>query len=827
MSKASAGHPVVKKLQRSATKSVSSAGRSDTDAIAVDSDAETNDTSCNTEDEDPVKALGMHNFHSFYYCILIFQAEAAKRTWRSPIYSFFKDEISIGYEKGRLYHFFPCAARRCKNNAGGVRRYQDKQDKHSTANLKHHATRCFGEDTVKITMDGGKAAQNENGSIFQSFARRGQEPVTMSHRALSTPKARALITKWVAENNRPATIVEDRELIKLLTGGRPQMHIPSALTVTRDIKTAFEACRNRIKKLLQDHPGRLHFATDAWTSPNQRAFVAWTVHLEHEGQMLTFLLDIVEVPESHTGDRLAQAFQKVLVDFGIQHKILCVASDNASSNETQTAALATLDNSFDEEARVRCFNHTMSLAAKELLKPFNPAFNSRSGDLSNGADDVGNNSDDGLDEMDDEDGEGNEQDDVIINDEDDNFDELEELGFVKKDELIADTAAVRSVVSKVRFLIPIVGANAHDVAQLRSLSFAIIRSTTLSLPQWMRLCLVHTLKEKRIPRDVVTRWNSTYDMLNFMLLYREPIDAITGDKTYKLRQFELLAEEWKIVENLVSVLKQFKQATLFFSQNTASVAAVIPAMDRLTSGLDPQTNLKHHPAIIAALKLARNKLNRYYSLTDGSTAYRIAMVLHPGLKLAYFRCHEWDQEWIEQAEALTRDEYKSAYENKVAAVANPSGQADPQPSGDFMDFGNLSVAAATPPCELDEYLRQPVEAVSDPLKWWHNHKFVYPNLYRMGLDFLSIPGMSACFDSVCTDHCPSATSTAVERVFSLGRHLLPYTRNRMSGASFRASLCLGSWCRHDLISVEDIEEALKERLSLKRKWVADKDIVNV
>ncbi|KAF8235576.1 hypothetical protein L208DRAFT_1256359, partial [Tricholoma matsutake] len=41
------------------------------------------------------------------------------------------------------------------------------------------------------------------------------------------------------------------------------------------------------------------FATDAWTSPNHRTFVVWTVHLHHEGHILTFLLDIMEVPEVH------------------------------------------------------------------------------------------------------------------------------------------------------------------------------------------------------------------------------------------------------------------------------------------------------------------------------------------------------------------------------------------------------------------------------------------------------------------------------------------------------------------------------------------------
>jgi hypothetical protein len=49
--------------------------------------------------------------------------------------------------------------------------------------------------------------------------------------------------------------------------------------------------------LMQEHSGHVHFATDAWTSPNHRAFVAWTVHLHHNGHLLAFVLDIVEVPE--------------------------------------------------------------------------------------------------------------------------------------------------------------------------------------------------------------------------------------------------------------------------------------------------------------------------------------------------------------------------------------------------------------------------------------------------------------------------------------------------------------------------------------------------
>ena len=39
-------------------------------------------------------------------------------------------------------------------------------------------------------------------------------------------------------------------------------------------------------------------------------------------------------------------------------------------------------------------------------------------------------------------------------------------------------------------------------------------------------------------------------------------------------------------------------------------------------------------------------------------------VLHPGLKLEYFRQHEWDNEWIDMAEDLVREEYAVNYQKK-------------------------------------------------------------------------------------------------------------------------------------------------------------------
>jgi hypothetical protein len=65
----------------------------------------------------------------------------------------------------------------------------------------------------------------------------------------------------------------------------------------------------------------LNFATDAWTSPNNKAYVAVSVHFENEGVPISMLLDIVEVARSHSGLNLAAAFAKILEEFGISDKV--------------------------------------------------------------------------------------------------------------------------------------------------------------------------------------------------------------------------------------------------------------------------------------------------------------------------------------------------------------------------------------------------------------------------------------------------------------------------------------------------------------------------
>ncbi|KAJ7576300.1 hypothetical protein C8J56DRAFT_758721, partial [Mycena floridula] len=51
--------------------------------------------------------------------------------------------------------------------------------------------------------------------------------------------------------------------------------------------------------------------------------------------------------------------------------ILSFTGDNATSNDKQTKFLSNRpENSFKAVNQVRCFNHTLNLAVKSLLRPF-------------------------------------------------------------------------------------------------------------------------------------------------------------------------------------------------------------------------------------------------------------------------------------------------------------------------------------------------------------------------------------------------------------------------------------------------------------------------
>ena len=74
----------------------------------------------------------------------------------------------------------------------------------------------------------------------------------------------------------------------------------------------------------------------------------------------------------------------------------------------------------------------------------------------------------------------------------------------------------------------------------------------------------------------------------------------------------------------------YKDATLFFSQdNVVTIAHVVLTMDRIDAMLSNSATMPLTPAIKHALSFARRLMDKYYSKTDFSNVYRIAMGMSP------------------------------------------------------------------------------------------------------------------------------------------------------------------------------------------------------
>ena len=224
-----------------------------------------------------------------------------------------------------------------------------------------------------------------------------------------------------------------------------------------------------------------------------------------------------------------------------------------------------------KNAHVRCFSHTVNLTAKGVLRPFEPAkpkarIESSEVQAPVHPDDIG------LEELyaelkDIEENGDKEKDDV------EGFVEvLQEMTEEEREQWKQDVEPVRMALFKVSFdPAPCLACHVTGLPfclysqppfirlpvypQARKISFKIINSTTLLLPRW-REQVAHTeFKDRTLPRDVATRWNSTYDMLAAFVEMKDPVMKFLDRSSNGMSEYLLDDDEWEAIEGLVSALK--------------------------------------------------------------------------------------------------------------------------------------------------------------------------------------------------------------------------------------------------------------------------------
>ncbi|KAJ7163966.1 hypothetical protein C8R43DRAFT_879404, partial [Mycena crocata] len=211
--------------------------------------------------------------------------------WTSHIYTFYQGDVRIEYRNDKLHHIFTCAAWNCNHT---IHCNQTSKDSNSTKNLRAHAKKCWGEDNMlaaekvkslgearKLLKDNSSVRNQRLTDIFKAHAVAGGE--SSSHVPLTNEQSRL----------RPFTIAKDQGYRRLMKSGRPSAYIPSPTTIVRDVKLLFHKTRERLKSAFRYTNYLL--ATEVWTSPNHRAYVAVSGHWEEDGKQINCLLDFVEV----------------------------------------------------------------------------------------------------------------------------------------------------------------------------------------------------------------------------------------------------------------------------------------------------------------------------------------------------------------------------------------------------------------------------------------------------------------------------------------------------------------------------------------------------
>ncbi|PIL25427.1 hypothetical protein GSI_13317 [Ganoderma sinense ZZ0214-1] len=576
--------------------------------------------------------------------------------------------------------------------------------------------------------------------------------------------------------------------------------------------------------MFKEHPGRVHLSVDGWTSPNVFSFLGITAHWIQNGELRHIILDFIKLTKSHTGRYLAEKLGECLRVYGIEEKLLAFTVDNAYLNPVMLEELADIiPGTRGTEVMVRCFGHVLNLIVKAALSQFSrkcrnkPRTTNTRGMNTTDADPQDDGDLDVLDEG--------------LNAHGDVEEDLSNAGNEDEDE---DEDAVpdkdREAVDEV--ILEALYDDEPDFVlsqdDIKAGRVALDKITALSNRVWHNPTIRAALAEKAgeeelnsevLVRAVRTRWNTVTLLLERALDMRDTLEQVcdmaqfndppgrrpprgSRARTSRLRRFILLDEEWEILASLYDLLYPFLFVTVQVSSSGRTlVHEVIPFMDTLTDHLDKFRNNDDIPPVVrAAAYRGRKILDKYYTFTDNSIIFHIAMILHPRYKLTYFHKQNWLPEWIDRARELVRTEWRTNY--KPGPPAHPATEHEAsENTGKGMPSrcpGRLSAKASASASAkalfadlvgrpdaanhdaLEVYLEAPpLVTVHNPLEYWTPLLKSGPDaaLARMALDFLSVP----------------ATSVEVERAFSRGRLQSPGFATLLVTTQVRASTLLGSW----------------------------------
>ena len=352
-------------------------------------------------------------------------------------------------------------------------------------------------------------------------------------------------------------------------------------------------------------------------------------------------------------------------------------------------------------------------------------------------------------------------------------------------------------------------------------------------------CKKHDLKVLNVILDVITRWNSTFDMIERALMYDKALadtlkflqdneskladeDNFDDDDNEIDGKIDSAFIDWQQMELLKKFLEGFKALTCAASGSKyVTISSALSYYSIVDMSLQEYMKISSG-AIKEAAKAMHKKLLQYYNKT--SEVICICAVLDPNRKLKDF---EDDSEYAEQTkknlqliyntyklkitkenneleENVTECEVSSPEEDdstkcdqiwERAMKAHNPKKGKKLGGDDVYDYNSISVEIINYLKDDSGYTQEEVnlkakdwfmENTTDThkdtenmLSWWKENKLRYPVLSVMARDYLAI----------------TASAVPCESTFSGGRRTIRWDRSRLSPETVQAVETFKSWSK--------------------------------
>ncbi|KAJ0603044.1 putative transcription factor C2H2 family [Helianthus annuus] len=313
---------------------------------------------------------------------------------------------------------------------------------------------------------------------------------------------------------------------------------------------------------------------------------------------------------------------------------------------------------------------------------------------------------------------------------------------------------------------------------------------------------------KKVRQDIVTRWNSTYLMLDSALAYRNAYARLAlVDSKYKTFPSE---QEWARVETITKFLKPFYNITTLFSGTSYPTSDlyfhnVWKIQKCIEDQIDNVDNVLSDMA-----KEMKKKFDKYWE--SYSMVLSFAVVLDPRYKFKFVefcfkKLNMREKERKAKIDIIFKGMHKlydmeygilSRKTSSTAGSSNICVDTSDDLEG-FESFTSEYRNVEKEKSQLEMYLKEPLldrKEELDILQYWKENQRRYPQLSLMACDILSIP----------------ITTLASESSFSIGGTVLSKYRSSLLSSNVEALLCTRDWL-FDLKDDEnenDIEEGLAE-----------------